>query len=220
MILAIDSTGMTAAAAIVDDGIVVAEFSVCFKRTHSQTLMPIIDRLFLTTGIKPGEMEFIACSTGPGSYTGIRIGLATAKGLALGLGKKIIPVPTLDAMAYNVFESSRRIVPIMDARKSQVYTAFYERQGCELTRVSDYMALSVSELSELLNGVPSLFLGDGVQAYRSDLTREEFSFAKEGQNLQRASSVGALAIDILKKNADAAVDASEAVPFYLRRTYC
>ena len=99
-----------------------AEYTVDFKMTHSQTLLPMIDEMVKLVGIDLNTIDAIAVSGGPGSFTGLRIGSATAKGLGLALNKPLIHVPTLDATAYNLFGASGLICPIMDARRSQVYT--------------------------------------------------------------------------------------------------
>jgi len=124
-ILAIDTTGVAASAAVVREGKLLAEDVLNYKLTHSQTIMPLVDDVLKKTETDLKTIDYIACSEGPGSFTGLRIGAATAKGLALGLGKKIVTVPTLDVLAYNIFGTENIICPIMDARRSQVYSAFY-----------------------------------------------------------------------------------------------
>ena len=116
-ILALDTTGLVASAAIVDESKTIAEFTTNYKKTHSQTIMPMIEAIRNMAEIELNDIDYIACASGPGSFTGLRIGAATAKGLAHGLDKKIIPVPTLDALAYNLAYCSSLIVPIMDARR-------------------------------------------------------------------------------------------------------
>ena len=124
-ILALDTTGLVASVALVDEEKTIAEFTTNYKKTHSQTIMPMIEQLKNMVELDLSEIDYVACASGPGSFTGLRIGAATAKGLAHGLDKKIIPVPTLDGLAYNLAESSKLIVPIMDARRNQVYSAIY-----------------------------------------------------------------------------------------------
>ena len=135
-ILAIDTTGQTASAALLENGVIVAEYSINYKMTHSQTILPMIDEICKKIELDLYTVNYIACSCGPGSFTGLRIGAATAKGLALGGNIDVVAVPTLDALAYNVFDTDAVICPIMDARKQQVYTAFYqwrENEFCRLT---------------------------------------------------------------------------------------
>ena len=124
-ILAIDTTGLVASVALVNEDKTIGEFTTNYKKTHSQTIMPMIEILVKMLEVDLDTVDYIACACGPGSFTGLRIGAATAKGLAHGLGKQIIAVPTLDALAYNMMESNNLIVPIMDARRNQVYSALY-----------------------------------------------------------------------------------------------
>ena len=123
-ILAMDTSGQTASAALVDGNKLVGEYTQNDKLTHSQTILPMIAEICRQTNTEPAELDYIACAVGPGSFTGLRIGAATAKGLCLGWDKPLIPVPTLDALAYNVFMTDAVVCPIMDARRNQVYACF------------------------------------------------------------------------------------------------
>ena len=124
-ILALDSSGMTASAAIMEDGILRAEYTVNIGLTHSQTLLPMIDTITGMTGIKTEELDAIAIAGGPGSFTGLRIGSSTAKGIALAWNIPVISVQTVDALAYNLYGTQGLICPMMDARRQQVYTGLY-----------------------------------------------------------------------------------------------
>ena len=124
-ILGIDASGMVASVAIVEDDIVVGEYSTNFKKTHAQTLLPMLEELKKMIALDLDTIDAIAVAAGPGSFTGLRIGSATAKGLGLALGKPLIHVPTVDALAYNVYGCGDLICPIMDARRKQVYTGLY-----------------------------------------------------------------------------------------------
>ena len=124
-ILALDSSGMTASAAILEDGILRAEYTVNIGLTHSQTLLPMIDTISKMTGIKAEELDAIAIAAGPGSFTGLRIGSATAKGIGLAWDIPIVSVQTVDALAYNLYGTEGLICPMMDARRQQVYTGLY-----------------------------------------------------------------------------------------------
>ena len=161
-ILGIESSSLVASVAIVEDDITMAEFTADFKKTHSQTLLPMIDDMVKLLGIELSTVDAIAVSGGPGSFTGLRIGSATAKGLGLALDKPLIHVPTLDAMAYNLYGAGALICPIMDARRNQVYTGVYRfREEFEILREQD--AMDMGEILEVLNGLgePVIFLGDG-----------------------------------------------------------
>ena len=200
-ILAIECTGLVSGVALVDESRTIAEFSVNFKMTHSQTLMPMVEEMTSFLGYDLANIDHIACSAGPGSFTGLRIGAAAAKGLAMGLNKKIIPVPTLDSMAYNIFGSDKIIVPIMDARRGQVYTALYGFSP-DLDRLTGYLAIPIAEIIELCkaevrkSGKQAIFLGDGVPVFKEQILAEGFGLAVPSMNMQRAASVGALALSL------------------------
>ncbi len=213
-ILAIDTTGAVAGVALVDDNITVAEFSVNNEKTHSQTIMPLINKLLSSLDLTIADIDYIAATSGPGSFTGLRIGCATAKGLAHGSKKLIIPVPTLDALAYNLPYSDRLVVPIMDARRNQVYTAIYRFENAKLIRLTDYMAEDIFVLMENVEKYSSkaVFLGDGVFPNKSAILSKGFDLAPLHLNMQRAASIGALALTMLDK----AVDYHSFTPFYLR----
>ena len=132
-ILAVDTTGKTASAAIWENNTILAEYTINDKMTHSQTIMPMIEQI--CSRFDFSTIDYIACACGPGSFTGLRIGAATTKGLALGRNLPLVAVPTLDALAYNVFDTNAVICPIMDARRQQVYTAFYEWKKNNLCRL-------------------------------------------------------------------------------------
>lgn len=204
-ILALDSSGMVASAAVVEsdgnESWTVAEYTVNYKKTHSQTLLPMLDEVVKMTEIDLNTVDAIAVAGGPGSFTGLRIGSATAKGLGLAFGKPLIHIPTLEGLAYNLWGTDRIVCPIMDARRGQVYTGIYEFCGDVLSVLEDQMAISIEELGEKLKGYgrPVIFLGDGVPVHRQALTENimagcEIAFAPANMNRQRAASVGCLAI--------------------------
>jgi tRNA threonylcarbamoyladenosine biosynthesis protein TsaB len=145
-ILAIDSSSLVASVAIIQDDITVAEYTTNFKKTHSQTLLPMIDEIVKMTETDLSTIDAIAVSAGPGSFTGLRIGSATAKGLGLSLDKPIVSVPTVDAMACNFYETDKYICPIMDARRQQVYTGIYDVSAEIPKSVLSQCAIAVDEL--------------------------------------------------------------------------
>lgn len=194
-ILGIDTTGQTASAALVEDDKLIAEFTLNYKLTHSQTIMPMIADIIERTETDKSTIDCIACASGPGSFTGLRIGAATAKGFALALDKPLVAVPTLDALAYNVFETNKFICPIMDARRNQVYAAFYMWEDGKLIRLTDHMAESIDRIIEIAEMFESevIFLGDGVPVHREKLEQDtDFLFAPAYCNMQRAATVAAL----------------------------
>ncbi|MBR5268016.1 MAG: tRNA (adenosine(37)-N6)-threonylcarbamoyltransferase complex dimerization subunit type 1 TsaB [Lachnospiraceae bacterium] len=195
-ILAIESSSLVASVAIVEDGVTLAEYTANFKMTHSQTLLPMIDSMVGLFGIDLATIDAIAVSGGPGSFTGLRIGSATAKGLGLALNKPLIHVPTVDGTAYNLYGAKGLICPIMDARRNQVYTGIYRfEQKFEVVMEQD--AMDIAELIEKLNsmGERVIFLGDGVPVHENkirELMTVPFDFAPAHMNRQRAASIATL----------------------------
>lgn len=227
-ILALDSSGLVASVALVEsaeeleNAQTIAEYTVNYKKTHSQTLLPMLDEVAKMIELDMNTIDAIAVAAGPGSFTGLRIGSATAKGLGLALKKPLIPVPTLEGLAYNLCAAEGLVCPIMDARRGQVYTGIYragETLG-ELEVVREQMAVSIEELAAQLceYGEKVTFLGDGVPVFREILREKmkdrEIRFAPANMNRQRAASVGALALRYYR---DGKVEtATEHRPDYLR----
>lgn len=217
-ILALDSSGLVATVAILEDEQTIAEYTVNYKKTHSQTLLPMLDEIVKMTEFDLATIDAIAVAGGPGSFTGLRIGSATAKGLGLALDKPLIHVPTVDGMAYNLFGNQGLICPMMDARRNQVYTGIYRFEK-DFEIVEEQMAIAVQELIDKLNayGEKVTFLGDGVPAYQEQLKaglQVEYTFAPAHANRQRAAAVGTLA---MKYYLEGKVEsAREHQPDYLR----
>ena len=140
-ILGLDSSGIVASVAIVEDDVLIAEYTVNYKKTHSQTLLPMLDEIAKMTELDLNSIDAIAVAAGPGSFTGLRIGSATAKGLGLALKKPLIAIPTVEGLAYNLYDISGLICPIMDARRKQVYTGIYRFTDHQLKVVEDQMAV-------------------------------------------------------------------------------
>lgn len=219
-ILAIESSSLVASVAIVEDGVTLAEYTANFKMTHSQTLLPMIDSMVSLFGIDLATVDAIAVSGGPGSFTGLRIGSATAKGLGLALNKPLIHVPTLDGTAYNLYGAKGLICPIMDARRNQVYTGIYHfEQDFEVLMEQD--AMDMGELIEKLNamGERVIFLGDGVPVHEKRIREAmtvPFDFAPAHMNRQRAASVATLGAVYF---AEGKIEtAAEHGPDYLRKS--
>ncbi len=217
-ILALDSSGLVATVAILEDEQTIAEYTVNYKKTHSQTLLPMLDEIVKMTEFDIASIDAIAVAGGPGSFTGLRIGSATAKGLGLALNKPLIHIPTVDGMAYNLFGNTGLICPIMDARRNQVYTGLYRFEN-DFQVVEEQMAIPVSELIEKLNayGEKVTFLGDGVPVYEAQLKEGltvEYAFAPAHMNRQSAAAVGALG---MKYFAEGKIEsARDHQPDYLR----
>lgn len=228
-ILAIDTSGLTATVAVCEDDRLVATFSIQYKTTHSQILMPMLEKIKELTNLDLKSIDAIALAAGPGSFTGLRIGTATAKGLCLALNVPLIAVPTMDAMAYNLYGVERLICPMMDARRSQVYTGVYtfvpeKSEDTSLYKyvmktVLDQKCASIDEIAEYLNeqGKPVTILGDGVPVYLDALEKKlkvPFSVASVSQDRQNAAALCAVAAQYMREGKS--TEADSFAPEYLR----
>lgn len=218
-ILALDSSGLVASAAVVEEENMIAEYTVNYKKTHSQTLLPMLDEIVKMIELDLQTIDAIAIAAGPGSFTGLRIGSATAKGLALALKKPIISIPTVEGLAYNLYGTEKLICPVMDARRNQVYTGLYRFEGEKFQVVEDRMAVGIEEIIEKINtlGQPVIFLGDGVPVQKEaieDKVTVPFSFAPPHMSKQRAGAVGVLGCQYYKEGKYQ--DSREHKPEYLR----
>lgn len=221
-ILGIDSSGLVASVAIVEDDRLVAEYNLQYKITHSQTLLPMLEEIRNRIHLDMQTIDAIAVAAGPGSFTGLRIGAATVKGLGLALGKPIIPVPTLEGMAYNCYGTDLLVCPLMDARRNQVYTGLYifeKEDRIRMKSVMEQTAVGFDELAAKLNvlGREVLFLGDGVPVFAEamkELLRIPYYFAPAHMNRQRAASVAALGKEKFEQGIFE--DAADHAPEYLR----
>ncbi len=209
-ILAIESSGLVASAAVVEDGLLKTEFTINNRLTHSETLLPMIKSMYDISGLDMNKTDAIAVSAGPGSFTGLRIGAATAKGLALALNIPVISVSSLKAMACGVSGLSGSVIcPIMDARREQVYSAAY-RAGAELLAeeardIHEFLAeLGRNDISKDIEKTVDahrcfIFVGDGVPVYKDIIVRElcgKVTFAGAAFNRQRAANVAELGTSI------------------------
>lgn len=218
-ILGLDSSGIVASVAIVEDDVLIAEYTVNYKKTHSQTLLAMLDEIAKMTELDLNSIDAIAVAAGPGSFTGLRIGSATAKGLGLALKKPLIAIPTVEGLAYNLYDISGLICPIMDARRKQVYTGIYRFTDHQLKVVEDQMAVPMETVIEKLNqyGEAVTFLGDGVPVFHELIAEKmtvPYSFAPAHVNKQRAAAVAALG-EIYYRQGKTET-AMEHVPDYLR----
>ena len=218
-ILGLDSSGIVASVAVVEDDVLIAEYTVNYKKTHSQTLLPMLDEIAKMTELDLNTIDAIAVAAGPGSFTGLRIGSATAKGLGLALKKPLIAIPTVEGLAYNLYDTDGLICPIMDARRKQVYTGLYRFTDHQLEVVEDQMAVPMETMIEKLNqrGEEVIFLGDGVPVFRELISEKltvPYSFAPAHVNKQRAAAVAALGEVYYRQGKTET--AMEHVPDYLR----
>ncbi len=229
-ILGIDTSGLVGAVAVADGDLLVSQFSVQYKTTHSEILMPMLQDICEKIHLDLSTIDAIAVSKGPGSFTGLRIGSATAKGLALALDKPIIPIPTVDAIAYNLYGVEKIICPLMDAKRNQVYTGLYtfiprtpegksNERTFDMQVIHEQFATSVEDIVEKLNaiGKPVVLLGDGVPAYHDkleELLKVPYSIAPFHQNRQSGAALVALAMQYAKEGR--MISSDEFAPEYLR----
>lgn len=220
-VLGIETSSMTASVAVVENEIMTAEYTVTFKKTHSQTLLPMIDEILGMLELDKSTLDAIAVSGGPGSFTGLRIGSATAKGLGLALHKPLVHIPTIDGLAYNLCGTSGLVCPIMDARRNQVYTGIYRFHGREMETVLPQTAMDICELAETLFSMEGevVFLGDGVPVHQEKLTErllagKQIWFAPAHLNRPRAGAVAALAMQYIREGKTET--AAEQKPDYLK----
>ncbi len=218
-ILGIESAALTASAAVWEDGLLAAEYTVTHKKTHSQTLLPMIDEICRMTEQDRKSFDAVAVSAGPGSFTGLRIGFATAKGLGLAWEIPLVCVPTLDAMAYQCFDAGSLICPVLDARRDQVFNGLYRWEKGEFKIVCPSRILGMEELIADLGerGLPVLFLGDAVPVHEERIRRDlavPYLFAPATLNRQRAGAVAALGAAMYARGEYE--EAWQAAPEYLR----
>lgn len=218
-ILGLDSSGIVASVAVIEDETLIAEYTVNYKKTHSQTLLPMLDEVAKMTELDLSSLDAIAVAGGPGSFTGLRIGSATAKGLGLALEKPLISVPTVEALAFNLYDTEGLICPVMDARRNQVYTGIYFFENHKLQVLENQMAISIDQLLEKLKGYQKrvTFLGDGVPVFRELIEEKaEFpcTFAPAHINRQRGAAVAALGLVYYQEGRYET--AREHMPDYLR----
>lgn len=218
-ILGLDSSGLVASVAIVEDTELRGEYTINYKKTHSQTLLPMLDEVAKMIELDLETIDGIAVAGGPGSFTGLRIGSATAKGLGLALKKPLIHVPTVDALAYNLVGHRDMVCPLMDARRNQAYTGLYAFDGNQMQVLCEQCAVGIEEIIEKVNeqNRPVVFLGDGVPVFTSFIEEHckvPYTFAPAHMNKQRAGAVAALGLEMFKQGISET--AVEHKPDYLR----
>ena len=215
-ILALDSSAVVASVALCDGETLLAEYTLNNGNTHSETLLPMVETLLSHFGMSADDIELFAASSGPGSFTGVRIGVATLKGLAFAKNTPCAAVSTLEALAENAVSLGGLICPVMNARRAQVYTALFRSDGKTLTRLLPDSALALTELDDLLAayGEPVIFVGDGYAITRKALKKTEAREIPDRLRHQSAYSVAQVARRAYENN-EATTDAALAVT-YLR----
>jgi tRNA threonylcarbamoyladenosine biosynthesis protein TsaB len=164
LVLGIETSTMQGGVALVGDRGLASEYTLNVEATHSERLLPTIDRMLQDAGVGLDDLGGIAVSIGPGSFTGLRIGLSTVKGLAYATGLPVVSVPTLEALAWTVPGARWQVCPVLDARKQEIYTALFLHEPAGLHRLMEDVALAPEDLCGRIRK-PTLFLGDGVEAY-------------------------------------------------------
>jgi len=219
-ILAIDTSASPVSAAIVKDGFLAGEFFLNTKTTHSQTLMPVISALLDTTSFSLNDIDVFAVNAGPGSFTGVRIGVSSVKGLAYPLGKPCAAVSTLSSMAYNMPYQKGIVCAVMDARCAQVYNALFRLDNGKAERLTEDRALSIQELQQELKeqyqGEAIYLVGDGADIcyniFEGNIPR--IILAPMNLRYQRAYGTAMAAMELILKNQLCTAD--ELMPLYLR----
>lgn len=213
IIIGVECSAVSAGTAVLEDGKLLSECFVNCGLTHSETLLPMIDSALNMAGKTIDDTDLIAVSDGPGSFTGLRIGVGTVKGLAIGADKKVLGVSPLKALCYNVPNAKGKIAAIMDARRQQVYCGVYEWEGGFLKQIGETRAMPLSELlEELKDG--ATFVGDGVAVFKEKITEvlgDAAVFPTDNLIYQRASSIAMAALG------EEGINEKELQPVYLRR---
>ncbi|MDR2655132.1 MAG: tRNA (adenosine(37)-N6)-threonylcarbamoyltransferase complex dimerization subunit type 1 TsaB [Oscillospiraceae bacterium] len=216
-ILGIESSAKTASVALLSEGRIAGEFTVSSGFTHSQSLLPMLDTLLQSTGFSLGGIDLFAVAAGPGSFTGLRIGISLTKSLAMAKNKPCIAVSSLEALAYNCAAFNGVICAAMDARRGQVYMALFQSKKGRISRLCGGEAILAEDLQKRLKKHRRniMFVGDGAELCYSESAGKRGLIAPENSRFQKASSVCLLAAAMLE-NGGETVSAAELAPFYLR----
>lgn len=218
-ILSIDSATECASCAVIDDNKLLGEISLNDKKQHSVILMPLVDTLLKGLQLTIKDLDGFVVSKGPGSFTGLRIGMSVIKGLSQGTNKPFIAVSSLDALAYNMAYTDGIICPILDALRDNIYTALYSFEDDKLIKLTDYMAVHIDELIEILKKYNKkvTFLGDATYKFNEKLKNnlDKVYFPPKHLNIVRASSLGELGFNLLSSGKSD--DLYSTSPIYLRK---
>lgn len=218
-ILSFDSATESATCALIEDEKLLGEITFNYKKQHSVLIMTMIDTLLHNSNTDITEVDGFIISKGPGSFTGLRIGMATFKGICNGLNKPLLGISSLDALAYNLAYTDGIICPILDALRGNVYTAIYRFDKNTLLKLEDYSAMAVEDLIEKLKQYNSkvTFIGDGVYKHRETISKNLplSCFAPTHLNVVKASSLGELGYNLLKEGS--AENIYTLAPLYIRK---
>jgi len=218
-VLGIDTSTPCGSIGLIHGQNVISEYILNVSVTHSERLLGAIDLVLRRAGCALDDLDGFAISLGPGSFTGVRIGVSTVKGLAYAVQKPVVGVSTLDVLASQVSPTPYLICPIIDARKGEVYSAFYRYEESDRPkRLSEFQALRPEVLSRMLNE-RTIFLGDGVKAYGDDLRNWLKSFAifsPPTLHIPYGSAVARLGVELLQRGE--VLDLAAFTPLYVRRS--
>ena len=218
-VLAVETSANVASAAVMEDDLLLGEYILNHKKTHSQKIMPMIDAILTDLELTPNDIDVFAAAVGPGSFTGLRIGVATVKALAHAVNKPVVSVGTLEALAWNVPHAEHIIVPILDARRNNVYAASYiwDEGFKELGTAED---MTIEECVESCgNFLDTIFVGDGAIVHREYITEkmgEKAIFPHGAAMNLRASSVAAAAMEKAKRGETQSY--AEMKPYYIKKS--
>lgn len=220
-ILALDTSSIVATAAVMDGEKLMGEYILNHKKTHSQKLMPMLEEILKSCDLSPKDIDIFGAALGPGSFTGLRIGLATIKAMAQALDKPVVGVSTLEGLAYNLIYCKARICPIIDAQRDLVYTGLYQWDQINLNKIMEEKVLSIDELLSILKekNEEIMFIGDALEKFRGliqETLKEKAIFPPGIVTMPRASSVA----ELVRRRAEAGElsKASEVVPIYMRKS--
>jgi len=200
-VIAIETSGKIGSVAAARDAKVLIERSFEKGMRHGRDLVPELKNVTQAVGWKPSDIQLVAISIGPGSYTGLRIGVACAKTIAYATGAQTVAVPTLDVLARNALEEFNTVCPVLDAKRKQVYAAIFRREGGAIVRKTDDLLIAPAELLQRLSSEfakPVFFLGDGLATYRAEFTGEGLVHSDEELWTARASVVARLGFELFK----------------------
>ncbi len=216
-ILGIETSTKTGSVAVISEKGVIAQYSLNIEVTHSERLMSTVDRVLKDTGLAMQQFDGFAVAIGPGSFTGLRIGLATVKGLALATGKPVAAVPTLQALARNIPFASHPVCPMLDARKNEVYAALYTFDGSALMQTMPETVIPLAQLTSFISD-RTVFTGEAARLYRTELEGilgERALFAPLSSILPSAAIVAEVGLEMIRSGKHS--DPDSLTPLYIRR---
>ncbi|OGW36244.1 MAG: tRNA (adenosine(37)-N6)-threonylcarbamoyltransferase complex dimerization subunit type 1 TsaB [Nitrospirae bacterium GWC2_56_14] len=216
-ILGIETSTKTGSVAVISDDAVIAQYSLNIEVTHSERLMSTVDRVLKDIGIAIADMDGFAVAIGPGSFTGLRIGLAAIKGLAFATGKPVAAVPTLKALAWNLPHASHPVCPLLDARKNEVYAALYQYEELRLVQLMPEATIPLAEIADRIPGTV-LFTGEASRLYRQSLEKafaDRAFFAPRTACLPSAAAVAEIGLGMLRNGEQ--IEPDSLTPLYIRR---